>query len=182
MKNDFEIRGDITAIFLNSPKHGNSETLIDTFDLDKVKNFPNRWGMALNKEGYNFYCRGKVYLPNGKSKTIYLHRFITDCPKGLLVDHYDHDTLNNTRKNLRLATPSENQQNRKGAEKDSSTGIRGVHWIKRDKVYLAKLRLNGEEIRLGYYKKVEEAEKAVIEARTRYMPFSKEIIIQEDFR
>jgi hypothetical protein len=42
---------------------------------------------------------------------IHLHRLITECPPGLIVDHIDGNPLNNTRANLRICTNAENLKN-----------------------------------------------------------------------
>ena len=42
---------------------------------------------------------------NGKSKIKYLHRLLFDLnDKKILVDHINHNTLDNTRENLRLSS------------------------------------------------------------------------------
>lgn len=48
----------------------------------------------------------------GHDKTTPIGRIITNAPDGMWVDHIDGDTLNNTRGNLRLVTPKQNQHNR----------------------------------------------------------------------
>jgi hypothetical protein len=174
MKNAYEIRGDITAIFLNSPKYGLMETLIDTEDLGKAIAFPNTWGARWDKKTKSFYCRGSEFI-NGKQKTIYLHRWLTECPKHMHVDHYDNNSLNNQRKaNLRILTCAENQQNRKGATRhNKSSGIRGVKLDKRTNKWIARIGLNGKRKHIGCFVSVIEAEKAVMEARSELMPYSK---------
>jgi hypothetical protein len=42
---------------------------------------------------------------------LYMHRIIVGAPQGMLVDHINHNTLDNRRANLRLVTPSQNRQN-----------------------------------------------------------------------
>lgn len=49
------------------------------------------------------YVRGTV-----GDRAVLLHRFITDCPAGMTVDHIDGNPLNNTRENLRVCTYAEN--------------------------------------------------------------------------
>ncbi|MCH7719226.1 MAG: HNH endonuclease, partial [Chloroflexi bacterium] len=54
-----------------------------------------------------------------------MHRLITNAPKGLIVDHIDHNGLNNTRNNLRLCTPEQNDYNRR-PQKGSTSKYKGV--------------------------------------------------------
>lgn len=60
---------------------------------------------------------------------------------------------------------AENQQNRRGANSNSTTGIRGVTWHKRDRKYRAQVMLNGKMHYAGYYDSIEDAEAAVIAKR-----------------
>jgi hypothetical protein len=176
MKNDYEIRGNITAIFLRKKDGTVFETLIDTNDLTKVKEFPYTWFVCWNKTTKSFYARGNSPRVNGKSSSVFIHRWILNVSKGLVADHINHDTLNNTRANLRVLTQSENLQNYKGAYNDSKTGIRGVSWHKEHKKYRAILNIDKKQIHLGYYQTIEEAERVVINARKELMPFSKEVM------
>ena len=40
-----------------------------------------------------------------------MHRLIMGDPRGIYIDHVNHNTLDNRRENLRLATNQENQRN-----------------------------------------------------------------------
>jgi hypothetical protein len=46
-----------------------------------------------------FYVATSV-RQDGKNRTVYLHRFITDAGLGIDVHHKDHDPLNNLEENL----------------------------------------------------------------------------------
>ncbi len=93
-------------------------SIIDAADADLVCRYS--WHVVPSPSG-GFYARGHV-----SGKSIYLHRFILDAPSGRDVDHIDHDTLNNRRANLRIVTHQQNGDNRKSANRNSQTGIRGV--------------------------------------------------------
>lgn len=109
MKNDFEVRGPITAIFLDRRDRTRLETLISTEDLPKLRAVNVKWVAAWRKNTQSFYCLAVI-----DGKTVYLHRFIMNPKRRQLVDHRNHDTLDNTRKNLRNTTPKVNRHNRKG--------------------------------------------------------------------
>lgn len=173
MKNRFEQRGDITAIIINSPKYGIKEAIIDTSDLPRAQEFPNAWCLFWDPTTRGYYCRGKIQR-NGIRETIYLHRWLTSCPSDLQVDHFDNNTLNNRRDNLRIVTGSGNQQNPKGAQRNSKSGILGVHWNKKYGTWYGKIEVEGKQYYLGSHKNPSELARVVREARAKLMPYSKE--------
>lgn len=66
---------------------------------------------------YNWHISSTGYavwrgVKDGKKQTIRMHRLITQCPAGLVVDHKNHDQLDNRRHNLQICTQSENMRNR----------------------------------------------------------------------
>lgn len=83
------------------------------------------------------------------------------------VDHIDGNALNNNINNLRACTSKQNQENRKGANKNSTTGIRGVFLSKNKKIkrWRAEVRHNGKTLHLGTYDTIEEAERVVVSKR-----------------
>jgi hypothetical protein len=168
VKNHFEVKGNLTVIFINL-KGKTIETLINTDDLEKVKEFPNTWFAYFNQCTNSYYVRGNYKWDNGKRKTVLLHRWIFDDPKGLVIDHINHDTLNNTKNNLRCVTSFENMRNRKGASKHSKSGIRGVTWDKQRKKWRSTIQLKNNYIDLGFFDDIKRAEQVVVSARKKYL-------------
>jgi hypothetical protein len=94
--------------------------LVDRDDALKVMQY--RWYANPNPMG-GYYAMASV-----AGRTVYMHRLIMDAPKGRVVDHRNHDTLDNRRENLRLCGQDGNCANRSGANSNNrSTGIRGVY-------------------------------------------------------
>ncbi|OMD19964.1 hypothetical protein BJP48_31535 [Paenibacillus odorifer] len=174
LKNKFWIKGDVAEIILNSPKFGRMVTYISTDKLALAQSYEGTWYANWSPITKSFYCSGRVVLPNGKISVMYLHRWLTKCPKNNVVDHFNNNTLDNTDKNLRVVTRSGNQQNRARNQRNNTSGIRGVSWDKRAGKWNASLGINGKSLSLGRYRKKEDAEKAVKKGRAQYMPFSKE--------
>jgi len=85
----------------------NVKIKVDLRDLHKMQGFT--W--VVSSHGYAAGW-GKV---DGKRKHVYLHRIITGAQKGLVVDHINHDKLDNRRENLRVVTAKLNTQNRQNS-------------------------------------------------------------------
>tara|TARA_Y100000034_G_scaffold124636_1_gene173079 strand:+ start:523 stop:1026 length:504 start_codon:yes stop_codon:yes gene_type:complete len=139
-------------LIIESPKYGRHVVRYDERDAAKIE--PYKW--HLSKGHSTFYVYRQTPRPNRKQ--IAMHREVTSCPKGMMVDHINHNGLDNRRENLRVCTMSENMMNR-GKTRQNSTGYKGVYKTGDSKrnPYSAKIQKNGKVDCLGHYKTAEEA-------------------------
>ena len=112
--------------------------------------------------GMNGYAQCRI---NGK--VVYLHRYITNCPDDMVVDHINHNKLDNRIKNLRICTPEQNAMNT-APKKSNKSGRVGVFWSERDKLWYAQIKVNRKTVHLGSFKKFEDAVKARKKAEIHY--------------
>lgn len=92
---------------------------VDDEDYDYLMQW--KWCASVNWR--MVYAVSRNYS-GGKATTISMHRLILNAPKGMQVDHINHDGLCNLRGNLRICTAAENGRNRRSANK--SSGYLGV--------------------------------------------------------
>ena len=80
------------------------------------------------------------------------------CPKNTVVDHINHNTLDNRKCNLRICTHQESMMN--SESRIGRSKYKGV-WFSKDKnKWVAELRKNNKKIHIGYFKNEKEAAKA----------------------
>lgn len=99
----------------------------------------------------NGYAETKV---NGK--TVRLHRLVTKALKGQVVDHINHNTLDNRKENLRIVTVTENSRNHK-IKNNNTSGVTGVRWHKRDCMWEAFIVVDNKQKHLGSFDNKEDA-------------------------
>ena len=105
----------------------------------------------LSKYKWCATIRGKMAYAcrSEKGKIVFMHRQIMQPPPGMVVDHIDHNGVDNRRENLRVCTQRQNRWNTRG--KGSRSGYKGVwHCAKRDR-YEAGITFDGRKIPLGWF-------------------------------
>jgi len=123
--------------------------LVDDEDFEWLNQW--KWYYSkVGKDGIGGYAMRKFRV-NGKQKTIRMHRLINNTPDGMDTDHDNGNKLDNRRKNLRDATTSQNQINRKKGRGNYSSRFKGVFWHKVTKKWHAQITLNGKRIHLGLF-------------------------------
>ena len=145
----------------------NKHVKIDIEDYDLLKNF----GWYDNGIGY---VRTGVTL-NGNFKRFYMHDFIMGCINEkydfvndkYVVDHINHDTYDNRKKNLRVITQSQNIMNSK-LQKNNKSGISGVYFDDDYKKWMARITKNREVILLGSFENYNDAVEARRSAEEKY--------------
>lgn len=123
------------------------------------------WGGNRNQKGY-----GRLMV-DGRLQSAHRVAYalsVGPIPEGAEVDHACLNRACVEPAHLRLATRSENAQNRAGANPNSKSGVRNVH--KRGDRWVVRLKLNGKHKEFGVYDTIEEAEKVAIAARAEFFP------------
>jgi hypothetical protein len=148
----------IVRIPLHSRKYPGLFALIDEEDYERVSKY--RWSpYPANSACGGFYAATWFHVPGSpKPQTMRMHRFLLGAPPGVLVDHENHDGLDNRRCNIRLADRTQNAANAR--KKPSKSGFRGVGSVPRGGKWRASISVNNRIVRLGTFTTREEAARA----------------------
>jgi hypothetical protein len=123
--------------------------VVDVADIGLVSG--RNWHAV--KDGHTYYA-----LASGSPKTK-MHEIILGARVGCIPDHIDGDGLNNRKGNLRFATDSQNQYNKRPSA-SNKTGLKGVReatWATGPKRWRANIFIEGKPKHLGYFYSPEEA-------------------------
>lgn len=119
----------------------------------------NQWKWRAHVQKHGVYARRSVWLPSGKYVTVYMHKLVlglTLATPGVLCDHVDGDTLNNTRRNLRLVTASQSIMNT-GSYSNNASGFKGVYRNNQRDGWRVFITVGGRQIYLGSTENLEKA-------------------------
>lgn len=108
------------------------------------------------------HCKGYISI-KVRGHTVLAHRLAWWFHYGAFpknqIDHINCDKTDNRIANLREATNAQNHANR-GAQRNNTSGIKGVYWFKPQKAWKAQIVVNGKSIHLGCFKTKDEAANA----------------------
>jgi hypothetical protein len=146
-----------------------AHALVSACDYERL----SQWRWTLDPAGYA--RRGARF--DGVKRTLLMHREVLELEAGdsREVDHWNRDTIDNRRSNLRPCTRAENKQNLSDAGYAGGTSrFRGVSWESRRGCWQAHIKIDGVGTFLGYFVDEEQAAAVASACRARAMPFSRD--------
>lgn len=114
----------------------------------------------LKKHTWHFHPSGKSVYARSRinGRLIYLHRLILRAKPSQEVDHINHNGLDNRQTNIRFATRTQNNLNRRGVQ---GVEYHGLRWR-------ATIWFHGVRIRLGSFPSRAQARAAYLGAQKFY--------------
>ena len=139
--------------------------IVDPEDYERINKY--KWNAY---RGYSsYYSKRKIYnRKNGSERTVYMHRWIMNAPKGMVVDHINHNGLDNRKENLRFATNAENSRYARKTKNKFCSDYKGIHYIKKVKRWRARITFEGKTRYVGQYRDEISAAKAYDRAAKKY--------------
>ena len=128
--------------------------LVDDDDYEMLM----RWNWTFVQEKSTAYAM-RIQVINGRKASLKMHRLIMNPDAGLVIDHKDHNGLNNQKENLRICTPSQNCMNAR-VSKGSRSKYKGVNFCTFTNKWVATICKNKKRLTIGRYKIEEEAARA----------------------
>lgn len=150
--NDYDLSGDYGIGYTTDGR----SFYFDKEDFDLIKDF-----------GWYFNNKGYVKARTKDNKSIALHRLVMNVQDNRVIDHIDHNVVNNCKYNLRIVTRQQNAMNSK-ISKNNTSGFKGVQFDKNRNKWFALIRVNNKQIHLGYYDNINDAAQARKEAEDKY--------------
>lgn len=146
-------RTDMTdSTFCEVPLTQGQVAFVDAQDANRVGR--HKW-TALIRPGRSAYAFTTKCV-----RTIYLHRFVTNAPIGMDVDHINGNGLDCRRENLRVCTHGENQRNYGKTSSPTSSRYKGVHWCNTREKWTARIKSNRKGKTLGRFDNEDDAARA----------------------
>lgn len=156
-ENKIVVNNNVATMDLYDPR-GNKigEVIFDAEDIEKVSGVC--WHRS-DLQRSTYYC-----ISNKLGR---MHRVILQCPKDAIVDHINHNGLDNRKCNLRICTNQENICNCL-VPKNNKSGHKGIYWAKDRQKWTVQVTINNKTKYIGRYDNLENAIKARKEAAEKY--------------
>ena len=135
-------------------------TFVDDEDYEELSMY--KWHATVDRNGYVCAARQEP-RGNGKQRTVRMARWllgVDGASSEVKVDHWNGDSLDNRRSNLRVTDAKGNAENRHGVARNNTSGYRGVTWHAKTRKWRPRIGHLGRIISGGLFDTREEAARA----------------------
>lgn len=156
--NKYTILGDIVTIYTSKGE----EILVDIESFNNISKIRDIcW--CINKAGY------VVGRDCKNNEVVYMHNIIMqpNIEDGEMVDHIYGKRYDNRTSKLRIASRTQNNQNKR-TRSDNTSGVTGVYWSNNKNKWYSQITIDNKTKSLGYYKDLIDAIKARLTAEKEY--------------
>lgn len=157
IKNEYRIINDYIEILITQRNTREHIVFISYEDLEFLDKSNVSWNVGFFQRMQTFYAKASKYLgmfdrkPKYESMLMHIELLNPNHIKGLHVDHFNGNTLDNRRSNLRLVSISENLINRHRLNSNNSSGQTNVSLAKDKNVWLVQFQVNGKNVLFGKF-------------------------------
>lgn len=153
--NEAWVVGNVAYINIATPRYPRAVALVDASNLALILDGSGRWRATRPSKSKTLYAWRWAGARATREYT-FMHRQILGLRKGdgIVIDHANHDGLDNRRANLRTATVAQNNANLR-----THGGLRGVA-LRPSGSWHAHIRIAGRQHHLGAFPTAEEAARA----------------------
>ncbi|MBN2138267.1 MAG: carbamoyl-phosphate synthase large subunit [Sedimentisphaerales bacterium] len=140
--------------------------IVDPEDYERLRQY--RW-IAVDGTHTFYASRRERIGKSSKERLVRMHRQVIRAGKGRIIDHINHNGLDNRRANLRPATYAQNTWNRKRRAVYRHSRYKGIGWRKEcKKKWYARITVNNRRIYLGSFRDEAQAARAYDAAAKKY--------------
>ncbi len=146
---------------MSGPKYA----IVEPADYERLRKY--EWFVMVGTGSFYSFRQGPGRKVR-RAPIIYMHQDIIQVPKGMLIDHINHNGMDNREANLRAATHSQNMCNRKKLSNAKFSKYKGVSLNKLTHKWVARIGINNKIIHLGSFLNEIDAAKAYDLAARKY--------------
>jgi len=134
----------VKLIDVSTKTHPSVVVLVDDEDYERL----NTHNWFVKECPSSFYANRSYH-----GGLLLMHREILGLRMfdGKIVDHINHNGLDNRRENLRICSYSQNQMNLRPYRRRMSSQFKGVHFLKKNNKWVARIGFNNRRIYLGCF-------------------------------